>query len=228
MFSAEEVEGFRRQERDKLYGQLSKQTETLNQLQGQMATIEAERKAAAEASAKAQAEAEAAAKAEAEAKMSATELVTAREADFNRRWAEMQAQQEQERAIWAKEREFAELRDYAQQQVAANREHIVPELLDLVTGSTRQEIDASIETLKTKTTAILQGISGAQAQAAQASPRGVSVTGRPDVDLLNANSGTRNLSPQDIANMSPAEYAQNRQQLLAASSNHVRTRGLYG
>lgn len=50
-----------------------------------------------------------------------------------------------ERAIFAKEQEMNELRLYVQQATAAAADRIAPELLQLVGGSSREEVDASVE-----------------------------------------------------------------------------------
>lgn len=227
MFDEASLNKARQDERDKLYGRLNEQAETLNSVQAKLAAMEAERQAEAEAIAAAKAEAEAAQKAREEAEMSAKDFVRAESERWQAQLAEIERQRAEERAIFEKERQFAELQQYTQARIAEARDSIAPELLDLVNGNTREEIDASIEMLTAKSTAIVEAISGAQAQARQASLRGVSATGRPNIGPLDTDPGQRQLAPKDIAEMSMSEYATYRQQLLAAASNHVKQGGLY-
>lgn len=232
-FTQEEVNAFRTQERDKLYGRLSEQTDSLKTMQEELAALKAEREreagARAAAEAKAEAEAEAAAKTKAEAEMSAKEYAKQETGRLQEELAAMRREREEQLALFEKERAFAELRQYTQAQVNAHRDQIAPELLDLVTGDSREQVDASIALLVNKSSAIVESLAAAQAQARQASLRGVSPTGRPTSNgPLDNEPGTRTLTPQNIREMSMADYAANRQQLLAAASNHVRTNGLYG
>lgn len=227
MFDEAALNKARQDERDKLYGRLTEQGETLKSMQDELAAMKAERAAEVEAVQAAKAQAEAAQKARAEAEMSAKDFVKQEAERWQTQLAEMERQRAEERAIFEKERAFNELRAYTQAQVAANRDQIAPELLDLVTGNTPEEVDASLETMRTKTAAILEGIAGAQAQARQASLRGVSATGRPNIGPMDTDPGSRTLTPKDISEMSMAEYASYRQHLLAAASDHVRQGGLY-
>lgn len=228
LFDESALNKARQDERDKLYGRLNEQSETLSTLQSKLAAMEEERRAEAEAVAKAKQDAEAARKAREEAEMSAKDFVKAESERWAAQLEAMERQRAEERAIFEKERAFNELRQYTQAQVEANREKIAPELLDMVTGNSREEIDASIERLTAKSAAIVEALTAAAAQARQANLRGVSPTGRPNIGPLDTDPATRTLSPQDISAMSMDEYSAYRQQLLAAASNHVRTTGLYG
>lgn len=227
MFTEAALQKARQDERDKLYGRMNEQSETINSIQAKLAAMESERQAEAEAVAKAKADAEAAQKAREEAEMSAKDYVRAESERWQAQLAQMEQQRLEERALFDKERQFNELRAYTQAKVDEAREAIAPELLDLVTGNTREEIDASIEMLTAKSTAIVEAISGAQAQARQASLRGVNPTGRPNIGPMDADPAQRQLTPKDISEMSMQEYATHRQQLLAAASNQVRQGGLY-
>jgi len=227
MFTEAALQKARQDERDKLYGRLSEQSETINSIQSKLAALETERQAEADAIAKAKADADAAQKAREEAEMSAKDFVRQESERWQAQMAEMERQRLEERAIFDKERQYNELKSYTQAKVDEARDAIAPELLDLVTGNTREEIDASIAMLTAKSSAIVDAISGAQAQARQASLRGVSATGRPNIGPMDTDPAQRTLTPKDISEMSMAEYATHRQQLLAAASNQVRQGGLY-
>lgn len=229
-FTAEDIENARRQERDKLYGRMTEQGEELKTFKQKFEAMEAERQREAEAAAaaKAQADKEAAeaARVAAEAEMSAKDMIKQERDRWEREFAQMREQQEQERALFEKDRAFNELRAYAQAQATANQDDIAPELLDLIGGNSREEIDASVTRMKEKTSAILQGITEAQAQ--RPALRGTAPTGRPNIGPLDNTSTQRTLTPQQIRDMPFAEYAANREALLAAASNQVRSNGLYG
>jgi hypothetical protein len=158
--------------------------------------------------------------------MSATALLEQRTQEWETRFAEIQADREREREALAKESEFNRLRAYTQERLAAERNNIAPELIDLVTGNSQEEIDASIGVLKNKTLAILESVQQAQT-ANRAQMRGVSTAGYTMQGPTDNDSGFRQLSADDIKNMSMSEYAKYREQLLGAASDSYRGRGLF-
>src|SRR5262249_3811572 len=123
----------------------------------------------ADREAEARAEAEAAAKKAAEAEMDAKALIEKRSAELQAKyqkqsdeWAAQVAglttQMEQQTALFAKEREFQALANYATEVVNAHRDEIAPELMDLIGGNTKEEIDASVARMVEKTSQILAGV----------------------------------------------------------------------
>lgn len=232
MFDEQALNKARQDERDKLYGRLNEQSETLNAMQAKLAALEearaAEQEAIAKTKADAEAQAAAALKAQAEAEMSAKDFAREQTEALRRQLEEIESRAAQERALFEKDRAFSELQQYTQAQVAAHQGEIAPELLDLVGGNTKEEVDASIALLASKSSAIAQTVAERSAQARQANLRGVSPTGRPNIGPLDTDPANRTLTAKDITEMPMADYAANRQQLLAAASNHVRTNGLYG
>lgn len=141
---------------------------------------------------------------------------------IERREAELRAQMEQQRAwfeselatrdaMMEREREFAALETYRAQVTAANEEHILPEFRDLVQGTTREQIDASVADLINRSQAVLANLRQAGMEAGRAAP-GVS-TRAPAVGPETMAEGRRQLSAEDIRNMSMAEYQQYRSQL---------------
>lgn len=225
-FTAEQVEAARRQEKDKLYGRLENSDAERKALLEELAQLRKEREERTAAEAKQREEVEAAAKAKREADMSAKALLEQRTQEWETRFAEIQADREREREALAKEAEFNRLRAYTQERLAAERNSIAPELIDLVAGNSQEEIDASIDVLKTKTMAILESVQQAQT-ANRSQMRGVSTAGFTSQGPMDNESGTRQLSANDIKNMSMAEYAKYREQLLGAASDSYRGRGLF-
>jgi hypothetical protein len=218
-FTEEDLNRARQQEKDKLYARLNK----VEDLEAKFAAMAAEREAAE----KARAEAEAAARAaeekiereRAEAEMSAKQYADARQAELQAQIEEIQRQREEERLIFQREREYNELQSYKAQRLQDASNQIAPELLDLVGGNSREEIDASIENLTAKTNQILDSIQAAQS--AYAPPRPVSPTGRPNTDPIGGTA-TKSYSVDELKGMSMAEYSAIRTQLLGAASAQYR------
>lgn len=226
-FTAEQIQAARREEKDKLYGRLQEADAERKALLAELEAFRTERENRQAAEAKAREEAEAEAKAKREAEMSAKSLLEQRTQEWEERWAQAEAERQREREIAQREIEYNRLRAYIQEKVTTERDNIAPELLDLVTGNTQEEVDASINLLKDKTAAILANVQSAQ-QARRSQMRGVGTGGYTTQGPMDNESGTRNLSAADIKNMSMQEYAKYRDQLLGAASDSYRQRGLFG
>lgn len=232
-----ERERVRNEEKNKLYG-------TIEELKQQTATLLEDNKtrqaAEEEAQRRAQEVAAAATRAAEEQELTALQLVQKRQKEWEDQLAltqqswETQLQEERQsrleaQAILDKEREFNGLREYIQSQVQSNQETIAPELVDLIQGNTREEVDASVARLVDKTNQILANLGqvSQQQQNPQAVPvaPGVRPTGGPA--NLDPMSQYQQLTPQQIAGMSMAEYAKNRSQLIGAAGSQ-QNKGLYG
>jgi DNA repair exonuclease SbcCD ATPase subunit len=229
-YTEEDLARVRQQEKDKLYKELAElreQVTTLSPLQQELEALRKEREeqAATEAAARQQAEEEARAKRESE--MTAKELLEQRQREWEEKFAEMQAERQREQQLLEKEREFAQLRDYTQARIQQEKDSIAPELLDLVDGNTREEVDRSIELLKAKSAAIAEKVRGTQQQFASqqqgVSPSGFSTTG--PMDMLPS---TQQYSAEDIARMSMKEYAEKIRGNFVGRGDTVRNRGLFG
>jgi len=228
-FTPEQVEAFRRQERDKLYPELAKRDELLKQLQEQVDSLAREREEILrQEEERRKAEEEAARKAR-EDEMSARQLVEEQRAEFERRFAELEAQRAAERAALEKEKEFAALQAYIQRRVREESEAqtIAPELIDLVTGNSQEEVEASIERLREKTRAIVENMQAAASQMVPpAPPRGVSPSGYAATGPMEMHSENRVVTPEEIKAMSMQEYAEFRQKIGLANSSQGH--GLFG
>ena len=212
-FTAEQLEAARQQEKDKLYPQLESLKDQLNTFKAEVDTYRQEREAAQEAAKKAAEEAAEAQRKADEEKLSIKELLEKRDQEWQKRQAEMENKFEVERTIMQKDRELAQLQSFIQrrvsEEIAANT--IIPDLVDFVDGNTPDEVEASITRLKEKTASIVEGkqrmLSG------QTPTPGVSPTGFAPTGPLDNLSGTQELTPQQIRDMSPAEYAKFRAQV---------------
>lgn len=220
LFTAADIEKARREEKDKVYGRLS-------QFESQIQTLQEEREERERRAQEAVAAAEEEARKKAEEEMSAKELLRQKEEEWNQRFQTIEQQREADRALFEKEREFQAVLEYRARALAENANDIMPELADIVSGNTVEEIDASIDFVKQKTAAILGQVVAQQQQQLRPVQRGVGITA-PPVGPMEQEGSTQQVTPQDVKNMSMAEYAQHRDRLLGATRSKVRDQGLYG
>lgn len=219
-FTEEELNRLLQRERDKLHGRLSKADERQAQMDAELKELRKTESERAAAEKKARDEAEAAARKAAEAEMSAKELIDRRTAElaaqyeaqqneWASRYSTLETKFTEQQAIFAKEREFQELASYAQAKVNENQDNIAPELVDYITGTTKEEIDASVALAVEKTNRIVAGLAAAQ-QAARAGMPGVSTGGFTPTGPMDAQGGQQTFTAEQIKAMSGPEYAKHR------------------
>lgn len=220
MFSQEEVEGIRRQEKDKLYDRINKlqeQVEVFNTERDEQKRL-AEEIAAREAEERRQRE---------EAEMSAKELLLKREDEFEKRlntaqqeWEDkfnsLQQESEAQKAVLEQERRYQEIESYKSRRIAEEQDGIMPELMDFIRGNSEEEIDSAISAVKDRTSAILENIQQAMPQ--QQRLRGVPATGSTPNGPMENMTEQQTYTSADIAGMSMEQYAQVRDRLLASAS----------
>lgn len=217
-YTEEDLAKVRSQEKDKLYPQIEKLKSELEEIkkarEAELAAKQAEKEAV-----------DAEERARLEADLDVRELLKKKETE----WSEQLERERQERerafALLEREKTFAEIQNFRQQRLEEERESIIPELLDLVTGNTQDEINASIEGLKERSVRILESAQQAM-QTARKEMTGSRVTA-PPTGPLDINSEQRNLTADEIAAMPMNEYAKYRQRLLSPSAQG-RSKGLFG
>lgn len=212
LYTEEDVARIRQEEKSKLYGRIEAQAGQLTEFQQQMKELQEERDARAAAEQAAKDEAEALRRAEEEAKLDAKELIERRDQEWSQRFEEMETKMSQERAIYEQERKYAELMEYRNNVLRQNEGRIVPQLLDLVTGSSEEEINASVEDLIAKSDAIFEEYKAA-AQGQRSAMRGTAATA-PPVGPMENESSYQSLTEADIASIPMSEWPKYRQQLL--------------
>ena len=231
VFSEDEVENIRKQEKDKMYKRLEEADMRVKTMEEQINILAQEREAA-------RAEAEERAKQEAElirerevAELSAKELLLKREDEFNSklsqieqdyktRFDEIERQREQQEALLEKERRLQEINSYRSRRVHEEQESIIPELLDLIAGNSEDEIETSIGVLRDRSNAIIESIQQATAQQ-QSRLRGVTPTS-PPIGPMDTQTEYQTLTAEDIRNMPMEKYAQMRDRLMNARPNRGR------
>jgi hypothetical protein len=224
-FTAEDIARARQEEKDKLYNKISKIEEQNSTFLKEIEEQRQAREAAQTQEAEAQRLAQEAAKAKAEEDLSARDLLAVKEQEWSKRFEQIEQEREQERLLREKEAEFHNLQNYIQRRVGEESESIAPELIDLVSGDTPEQVEQSLATLKTKTQAILDSVQQAAVQQ-RAQMRGVSPTGYSTTGPMDSEPGHKSYSVSDLRDMPMSEYAKIRGQLGVgqAASNQ---RGLY-
>ena len=217
-FTAEDIARAREQEKSKVYPQLEK-------LREELAALKREKEERESLEAAAQAEAEAEARRKAEEEMEIRDLLAKKEEEWTAQIEAERLDRERAFALLENEKRFQELQSYRQQRLEQERESIIPELLDLVDGSSIEEIDASIENLRERSSRILDSAQQAM-QSARRDMAGSRVTA-PAAGPLDADPENRSYTPDDIRQMSMADYMKHRQRLLGDSAAS-RGRGLFG
>ena len=208
----------RAQEKSKLYPEL----QTLKE---KLASLEKEREEDAARKA-AEAEAEAArTKAEKESELDAKSLIDLRTKELQEQLERERQERLNTQALFEKERAFSELTQYRSSRLEQEREAIIPELVDLISGNTPEEVDASLDGLKERSARILESAQSAM-QNARREMTGTRVT-TPPAGPLETNSEQNSFSAADLASMSMEDYAKLRPKLMSESARG-KSRGLFG
>ena len=218
------IEKAREQEKNKLYPTISKADERAQAMEEQLKELTAFRQKAEKEEAKRLKAIEDANKAKEEAELSAKDLVAKRDAEFNARLEEIKQENELRVALMEKQMEATQLQSYVQRRAAEESSNIVPELLDFINGSTPEEVEASIEVLKAKSTAIAEAARGARSAQLRQQPGVAPVAGVNGVTPLD-QPGDRQLTAEDIRGMSMQEFAALRSKINMPSGSG---RGLFG
>jgi len=221
-YTEDDLARVRSQEKDKLYPQienLKQEVEALKKEKAEKAARKVEQEAAEAA------EAQAKERAKLEEDLNAKDLIKLTADELREQLERERQERERAFALLERERSFAELQAYKQNLIETERDNIMPELLDLVTGNTPEEVAASVEGLKARSARILESAQSAM-QNARKEMRGASVTA-PSAGPLETNSENRQFTAADIASMSLEDYAKNRGRLLSPGAQG-KTKGLFG
>jgi hypothetical protein len=223
VFTEDEVEGIRKQEKDKLYKRIEEAESRYKSMEEQVTSLALDReKAIKEATEIARKEEEIRRQREFD-ELSAKELLKRTEDEFNvkiknvdaewqSRFAQIEAERSAQSALLDKERQLREVETYRQRRVHESQDEIIPELIDLVAGNTPEEIEASVEILRQRSAAIIESIQ----QATQPSRvKGVSVTA-PSVGPMETQTEYQTLNAEDIRNMTMDQYVKMRDRLLSS------------
>lgn len=226
-FTADDIEAARKQEKDKLYADQQKLKEAFAKQEKELADLRKAREDEEALRLKTVEDKKASDKSAAEEEMSAKELIALRDKDWQTQLDDLKKQADMERALFAKERDFVAKREYTQilvEKALADGE-LAPELADLVTGTTEEEIQGSLNVLKAKSSAIAANVAAATQQQRLA-PRGVSPTGYAPTGPLDNEPGQQTITLEQLKAMPPQEYAKIRAQLIGGAATN-QNRGMY-
>ena len=172
-----------------------------------------------------EAEREAKQKDKEEKELSFKELLSKKEQEFESRIEAERLERERAFALLDTERKFQDLMNYRAQRIEEERDSIVPQLIDLVNGSSQEDIEQSIETLKAKSAGIMQDVQQATMNAKQ-SMAGTRIT-VPASGPLDNDSEHNPLTIDPSKGISMDDYIKNRHKYLGAAANN-RGQGLFG
>lgn len=208
----------REQEKSKLYPQIDslKEELTLLKKEREERLAEAERQ---------KAEAEAEAKRKAESEMDVRQLLEAKEKEWQQKLEEERLERERTFALLQRERQYAEITEYRNRRLEEERDNIIPELVDLISGNTPDEIEQSITGLRERSSRILESAQSAL-QNARKEMTGSRVTA-PPTGPMDTNLEQNQLTAEQISAMSVTEYAKHRSKLLGKAAND-RNKGIFG
>lgn len=217
-YTDEDLSRVRSQEKDKLYPQIESLKEELNSLRKEKEEEAARRNAEAQAEALRIKEAQ-------ESELDAKSYAELKTRELQEQLERERTERERAFALLEREKTYADLQAYRQQVLETEREAIIPELVDLIAGNTREEISASVESLKERSAKILESAQSAM-QNARKEMTGTRAT-LPPAGPLETNSEQRNFTPQEIAAMSQNEYAKYRDRLLSPQARG-KASGMFG
>jgi len=230
-FTADDIAKARKEEKDKLYGDMTSLKEQFAQAQKTLQEIQDQKAAELAEAQRKQDEKDAQLQAKREEEMSAKALLESKLKETNDTWesrfTQLQQEREQERALLAKEREYNDLVDYRNSQLQSNANDIAPQFHDFIVGNDKEQIDNAIARAKAATQSIAEEVAQAARQQ-QVQQRGVSPTGYTSMGPLDGQMGQKTYTPDDINAMSMAEYAEFRQKSGLAGNDAARSRGLFG
>ncbi len=205
----------REQEKSKLYPQIDSLKEEINLLKKDREAQLAEAAAIAK-------EKEEAARKLAESEMDVRALLEKKEQEWTAQLEEIRQEGARKDALLERERQYAELTAYRNRRLAEEQDNIMPELVDLISGNSADEIENSITGLIERSSKILESAQQAM-QSARRDMKGTSTTLPP---TMENNSGQQQFSAEQIAAMSVTEYAKHRDRLFPGANNQ--NKGLFG
>jgi len=217
-YTDEDLAKVRSQEKEKLYPQIESLKEELLSIKKEKEEEAARRAADAEAEA-------ARIREEALAELDSKSYADARLSELQEQLERERVERERAFALLEREKTFADLQAYRQEVLNQERDNIIPELVDLIQGNSREELQASVENLKERSARILESAQSAM-QNARKEMKGTSITTPPN-GPLETNSEQRNFTPQEIAAMPMNEYSKYRSRLLSERAQG-KTQGLLG
>ena len=230
-FTQDDVEGIRKQEKDKMYKRLEEADLRAKAMEEQLKVITGEREEAIKkAEETALKEADIRKQREFE-ELSAKELLLKQETEFTKkindvenewkgRLEEIERDRQAQAALLDKERRHQELQTYISRRMQEEQENIIPQLLPLITGYSEEQIELQINKYKDASSAILENVQRVQSES-QTRFKAVGVTA-PPVGPMETQMEQQTITAEDIRNMSMEQYQKMREKILNARSSKGR------
>ena len=216
-YTEEDLKKVREQEKSKLYPQIDSLKEELSLLKKR------DEERAAEAD-RLKAEAELEAKRKAESEMDVRTLLESKEIEWAQKLEAERLERERAFSLLERERQFSELSEYRNRRLEEERDNIIPELVDLISGNTPEEVENSITGLRDRSSRILDSAQQAM-QSARREMTGSRVTAPPS-GPMDTNTEQQQFTAEQISAMSVTEYAKYRERLLPKA--RTTNKGLFG
>jgi len=210
-----DLQRVREQEKSKLYPQIDSLKEEINLLKKDREAQLAEASRIAK-------EKEDAARKLAESEMDVRSLLEKKEQEWAAQLEEIRQEGARKDALLERERQYAELTAYRNRRLAEEQDNIMPELVDLISGNSADEIEQSITGLRERSAKILESAQQAM-QSARRDMKGTSTTLPP---TMENNSAQQQFTADQIAAMSVTEYAKYRDRLFPGANNQ--NKGIFG
>jgi hypothetical protein len=217
-YTEDDLKKVREQEKSKLYPQIDSLKDELNLLKKEREERIAEAQAAKDI-------AETEARKKAESEMDVRALLETKEQEWAQKLEVERLERERAFTLLERERQYAELNEFRTRRLSEEQDNIMPELLDLISGNTPEEIEQSITGLRERSSRILESAQSAM-QTARKEMKGTSVT-TPPSGPMDTNSDQQQFTADQIAAMSVTEYAKYRGKLLGKAASD-RGKGIFG
>ena len=217
VFTAEDIERARQQEKDKLYTRIEEMGTQLQTVLQERETEQQERQRLAE-------EADAARREKEEQEMDLRALLEKRDKEWETKFQETESRYATDRAIFEREQELARIEQYRRQRLEQEQEEIIPALWDMVSGNTPEEVETSIQFMKDRSNVIASNFAAAAAQSQQPQVpfRGAAMPSVPPVGPLEQLPLSVPVTDDLVKNMSMDDYKKNREHLLRMTNPNNR------
>ena len=201
-YTEEDLKRVREQEKNKLY-------DTIESLKGEVSLLAKDREERLSEAERLRKDAEEESRKKAESEMDTRQLLELKEKEWQAQLEEVKSENARNLALVERERQYAALTEYRNRRVQEEQDNIIPELVDLISGNTPDEIEQSITGLRDRSSKILDSAS----QALQSTRREMTGT-RPTLPpTMENNSDQQQFSAEQISAMSVSEYAKVRDRL---------------
>jgi ElaB/YqjD/DUF883 family membrane-anchored ribosome-binding protein len=214
-YSEEDLKRVREQEKSKLYPQIDSLKEEINLLKKDREERLAESSRISE-------EKDVEARKRAESEMDVRSLLEIKEKEWAEKFETEKSERERAFTLLERERQYSELSTYRNRRLDEERDNIIPELVDLISGNNADEIEQSITGLRERSSKILDSAQQAL-QSVRRDMKGTSTTLPP---TMENNSDQQQFTAEQISAMSVTEYAKHRDRLFPGSRNQ--NKGIFG